>query len=842
MTGDTETGFYLLTRKINPLNYKTYLFILLSLVSTNTLLSQYILSGTIQNAETNLPISDTEVYNQQLDQVAFTNQNGYYEFKNIKAGTYDLTIFTFEHTTKTKSITLSQNATLDFKLDPLSQQLTEVEIIAKKAEFFDIRRLRPVEGTAIYAGKKSEVVLLDQAIAGIASNTARQIYSQVVGLNIYENNDAGLQLSIGGRGLDPNRTSNFNTRQNGYDISADVLGYPESYYTPPAEALSEIQVIRGAASLQYGTQFGGLINFKMKSPTRDKKIELLSRQTIGSFGLFTSFNSLSGTIGKTSYYTFFNYKKGDGFRSNSAFDSKNLFAHINYKLNDKTNISIEATYLKYLAKQAGGLTDVQFNETPRLSTRARNWFEVDWKLLSAKYNYRLSEKSEFNLTLFGLDAERNSLGFRGNPINLNSNPITEVDEQNVDGEYILPRDLLKGSFKNYGAEARFLSKYSLGTKKAVYLIGAKIYKANNTSLQTAGTNGIDADFSIATDVFPDYANQSAFSFPNFNTSLFGEHIFFLNDKVSITPGVRLEYIKTQSDGVYKQVNFDNAGNPISNQELSDNRDLSRKFALLGIGTSYKPSKNAEFYGNISQNYRSVTFSDIRVASPTFIIDPDIKDEKGYTADLGVRGRWKKYISFDAGAFALRYNNRIGIILDNRANRVRKNIGTAFIYGLEFFADWNIAETVFKKNEKLKLNLFINTAITGSEYIASEENNVKGNQVEFIPILNFKSGLKAGYKNLLFSIQYSHLSQQYTDAENSRIPENSDNRSGVIGEIPGYSVYDFSLSYKYSRYTLESGVLNLLDNQYFTRRATGYPGPGIIPSDGRGFYLTLGVKI
>jgi Fe(3+) dicitrate transport protein len=51
-----------------------------------------------------------------------------------------------------------------------------------------------------------------------------------------------LQLSIGGRGLDPNRTSNFNTRQNGYDISADVLGYPESYYATPTEALEEIQL------------------------------------------------------------------------------------------------------------------------------------------------------------------------------------------------------------------------------------------------------------------------------------------------------------------------------------------------------------------------------------------------------------------------------------------------------------------------------------------------------------------------------------------------------------------------------------------------------------------------
>ena len=92
--------------------------------------------------------------------------------------------------------------------------------------------------------------------------TSEAIISLIAGfIYIFETNDAGLQLNIGGRGLDPNRSAHFNTRQNGYDISADALGYPESYYTPQAEALKEIQVIRGAASLQYGPQFGGLVNF-----------------------------------------------------------------------------------------------------------------------------------------------------------------------------------------------------------------------------------------------------------------------------------------------------------------------------------------------------------------------------------------------------------------------------------------------------------------------------------------------------------------------------------------------------------------------------------------------------
>ena len=105
-----------------------------------------------------------------------------------------------------------------------------LELIKKK--IFQIKRMQDYEGTSVFAGKKNEVILLDLSMANLASNNARQIYNQIPGLNIYQNDDAGLQLNIGGRGLNPNRTSNFNTRQNGYDISADALGYPESYYTP----------------------------------------------------------------------------------------------------------------------------------------------------------------------------------------------------------------------------------------------------------------------------------------------------------------------------------------------------------------------------------------------------------------------------------------------------------------------------------------------------------------------------------------------------------------------------------------------------------------------------------
>ncbi|MDW7695903.1 TonB-dependent receptor [Flammeovirgaceae bacterium SG7u.111] len=803
--------------------------------------AQFSLSGVVKDTDSQKPVANTDVFNKTTNQLAQTNGKGEFVLEGLKKGTYSIAIFGVGYNPQNIQVSLSSDTSIVVSLIGFSKELSEVVVSQQEEMSFSLSRLNPVEGTSIFAGKKSEVVLLSQSVGNLAANNARQIYSQVVGLNIYENSDAGLQLNIGGRGLDPNRTANFNTRQNGYDISADVLGYPESYYTPPAEALGQIQVVRGAASLQYGTQFGGLVNFKFKKPNPDKKIEWTSRQSVGSYGLFTSFNSLSGTVGKFSYYTYFNYKEGDGFRPNSNFDSKNFFGAFNYALGESTSISLETTYLKYLAKQSGGMTDSQFEEDPLFSNRERNWFEVDWKLFALKFKHKFSSKTDFSVNLFGLNAERNALGFRGDPKRPERNPITEMDDPEE-----FTRDLIKGQFNNWGAEARLLTRYNIQKKEAIFLIGAKYYQAQNYSEQGPGTSGFDANFNFATNDYPSYPHQSSFTFPNLNFALFGENIFMLSEKFSLTPGFRLEYINTQSEGQYTEVRYNNAGDEIFRKDTTDNRTLDRAFALLGLGASYRHSGNLELYGNISQNYRSVTFSDIRVVSPTFIIDPNIKDESGFTSDIGMRGKWKNYLSYDVGAYAVMYKDRIGTILEssgpNKGDRVRQNIGNALTFGVEAFAEWNVVETFGLDASRFKLSPFMNLALTDSEYLQSEENNVAGKKVEFIPAINLKTGLRFGYKNLMGNLQYTYLSEQFTDAENTPVPPKGDSREGIIGEIPAYSIMDFSLSYRVKKVKIETGVNNLLDEKYFTRRATGYPGPGIIPSSPRAYYLTLEFKI
>jgi outer membrane receptor protein involved in Fe transport len=76
----------------------------------------------------------------------------------------------------------------------------------------------------------------------------------------------------------------------------------------------------------------------------------------------------------------------------------------------------------------------------------------------------------------------------------------------------------------------------------------------------------------------------------------------------------------------------------NSRQRVDEKYQRQNFVLL-IGLSYKPQNQIELYGNVSQNYRSVTFNDIRTVSPSSVIDPTISDEKGYTSDIGSGTTW-----------------------------------------------------------------------------------------------------------------------------------------------------------------------------------------------------------
>lgn len=783
------------------------------------------LSGKVAWKESGKKATETEIILKYTSYKTQVDKNGTFQFNDLPIGNYTVIAFTLGLETTEKIITLQPGKNeLNFELDSITEELGEFQLVADRSTGFGLMHMASVDGMDIYAGKKNEVVMLEEISANLATNNSRQIYSRVAGLNIWESSAGGLQLDIGGRGLSPNRTSNFNTRQNGYDIAADALGYPESYYTPPSEAIERIEVTRGAASLQYGTQFGGVLNFKLKGPAEDTSLEIFSRQTIGSYGLFNSFNSVGGTKNKWSYYGFINYKQGEGWRPNSGFQSIAGMAQVGYQFNDKFDIRLEYTKQSYLAQQPGGLTDALFEEDPTQSIRNRNWFAIDWNVGAAILTYTFNPKWRAEMRNFGLIGSRDALGVLGY-IN-RPDPETE-------------RDLMRDQYLNVGSETRVMHTYHLLGNPNNLLLGMRYYRGFTKRKQGNGSIESDANFNYKDPENPEYSN---YQFPSQNIALFAENVFQVTTNWNITPGIRYEHIITSADGTYRVQNKDLAGNIQLDTTIHDFKENSRSFLIGGIGTSVKVKEKHEFYANIAQNYRAINFNDMRVNNPNLRVDPNLQDERGFSGDIGFRGKVKKFFVYDVSLYFLSYTGRIGTVVgvDERTFRLyrfRTNVSDSRNLGVESFGEVDALGLLTKGKAKTKLSLFANFTWQDARYINSDEPAYNDKKVENVPNMILKTGVNLKWKKFKAGYQFSYNSEQFADATNAEFSP-----TALFGLIPAYWVMDISTSYQLKRLGFEAGVNNLTNNYYFTRRAEGYPGPGIIPADPINFYAAIKLKL
>jgi Fe(3+) dicitrate transport protein len=781
------------------------------------------ISGNVSNE--NMPVDGATVLLIHTAHATTTNENGRFRLLNVPPGEYTLQVSSIGYIGFIKTITVGNknlNIQVPLSIDIKNLDSVTIQLLKMKSGF---TRLHDVEGTAIYAGKKTEVVVMKDLIVNKSTNNSRQIYSKVAGLNIWENDGAGIQLAIGGRGLSPNRVSNFNTRQNGYDISADALGYPESYYTPPAEAVERIEIVRGAASLQYGTQFGGMINFKMNSGPADDKFAGTARITGGSWNFFNGSVSVGGTDGKVHYYVFLQHKSGDGWRPNADFNSNTAYGGMTYNFTDRLSVSLQYTHMEYLEHQPGGLTDAEFAENPQQSVRARNWFKVNWNLGAVLLDYHINSQLTFNTRFFGLDASRDALGI-----------LTYINRAD-DGS---DRQLFIDHYHNWGNESRLLYQYKLGELGSTLLVGFRYYNGHTNRQEgygNDGSGGAKSDFTFTPTNPNDTLRYSDYIFPENNEAVFAENIFRITPKFNIIPGVRYERISTRAQGAYTNVVFDLSGNPINPEPVVDNKSSTRQFLLGGIGATYSLDPSIQFYANFSQNYKAINFNDLRTQNPNLQVDSNLQDEKGYSADMGIR-KSTGIFNFDVSLFLIHYDNKIGSILTtDPVNFIiynfRTNVAQTRNYGLESYLELDVWKLLKGLQAKTSVLLFSNFSLLSAKYVNSKDPSIEGRRVEFVPDVVFKTGISVRRNKWAASYQFSYTGEQFTDATNATYTDNA-----IDGLIPSYSIMDFSLEYHMNQHVSIFGSINNLANAYyFTRRADSYPGPGIVPSDGRSFFLT-----
>ncbi len=247
------------------------------------------------------------------------------------------------------------------------------------------------------------------------------------------------------------------------------------------------------------------------------------------------------------------------------------------------------------------------------------------------------------------------------------------------------------------------------------------------------------------------------------------------------------------------------------------------------------------------------FSDLTANPTTDVIDKNLKDARGYNIDIGYRGKIKDYLFFDISGYLLKYKNRIGLITQQKSDggyyNFRTNVGTSNSKGIEAMIEFNPVKALVKNSNWGDVSFFVSASQMDARYAnfkvvtkngnSLEESNLKNKKVENAPSTNIRSGVTYNFKNLSLTAQLSYTSQTFSDANNTVIPT----ANGQIGLIPSYTISDISLSYKIKeKYNIKSGVNNISNARYFTRRGGGYPGPGLLPSDGRSFYVSVGAKL
>jgi Fe(3+) dicitrate transport protein len=700
-------------------------------------------------------------------------------------------------------------------------ELSGVEIATERV-LLPVHRLPNVHGNILVAGKKNEVIELSKSSADLAAVNQRQIFARVPGLMIWENDGSGIQIGIAARGLSPNRSWEFNTRQNGYDISPDVFGYPEAYYTPPMEAVERIEFLRGSASLQFGPQFGGMVNYVLKSGHGSRPFFYESRQSVGSYGLFSTYNAIGGSKNKWSYYAFVQQRRGNGWRKNSEFDSKTLYGSIEYRHNANLIVGVNITHSQFLSQQPGGLTDEQYMLDWRNSSRSRNWLQVPWNVASACAKVRTSDHSLLDIKLFGLLADRSSVGFM--------KTINVADTINASTGLYNSRKLDIDQYQSWGAELRWLLEYEIFGQEHHLAAGAR-YSDSHTHRRNDGIGSKEP-------LFDDELAEGGFGknlfFDNVNSAAFVENSFHLGNRLIITPAVRIENLTSNTNGSIS----------LSQGDFTPMR-RKRSFVLAGIGFQYEWT-NMNVYANASQAYRPVTFGDFTPGSTTDVIDPNLKDASGYNAEFGFRGTHKSWLNFDAGLFYLLYDNRIGTVLRDGVN-FRTNVGTSESKGAEVFVELDPIKMLVAQPRWGTVCFFASGTIMDARYVRwdnpviamNTSTSIESKRVEYAPQQTWRAGFTCKVAGFSASAQWSFVDAVYTDAANTELPTSN----AQAGRIDSYEVWDASLKYEISKsFFLQAAINNVLDTRYATRRSGGYPGPGLLPGTGRTITLTLGMNL
>jgi Fe(3+) dicitrate transport protein len=666
----------------------------------------------------------------------------------------------------------------------------QVDIIGKKNELFD-----KTPGSAAVI---SEFTLkLNQPVSG------NEILQNVTGVNIVEEEGAGLRTNISIRGLDPDRSRTVLMLEDGIPVALAPYGEPEMYYTPSVDRMSSIEIVKGSGSILFGPQtIGGVINYITPDPPEESLLQLNLKS--GTGGMVTGQIQYGTSFQNTGISVGLLHREADKIGT-TTFSLNDLFAKIKFNTGINSRIGIKlAAYDETSNSTYAGITQTMYDNGEYYTNVAPD-DRLNIRRYSASLTHDLfiSSNTMLKTTLFGYTTSRNWLRqdfSRNLPADLYGEAYGDTT---VPGGAIYPRNSTGNrnrQFEVMGIEPRFMTSYDLFRLKNEFEGGVRFLyeKAYEQRINGKKANTLSGDLR-EDETRTGYAG-----------SIFFLNRMFVTENFSLSPGIRLESFNYGRD-IFRFNSRDTL--------IQAKSDL---FSVIpGIGVNYNFT-NISLYGGIHKGFAPPRIKDAINNSGE---DLQLDAELSWNYEAGIRAKLFNRIHLETTVFMLDFANQVipvsqssggtGAGLVNGGRTMHKGIEG----GLTF-------EVWQKHISDIQLNLRANATYINAEYNSdrfitggAELINIKGNKLPYAPEFIACGGVEVMYGKMSFLLNTTYTGRQYSDELNTADASSN----GLTGIIPAHFLLNTT-----ARYFIEGlnssfyiSAKNLLDERYIsTRRPEG----------------------
>ena len=657
-------------------------------------------------------------------------------------------------------------------------------LMAKEIELPSINVIDRQEGGASSIPGAIDIISPEE-MEMIQPASLQDALKTVPGVNARDEEGYGAIPNIGIRGLSPNRSTKVLILEDGAPIQPSLFLSNASYYSPPVERISSIEVLKGATGLRYGPNtIGGVINYQSKTPLKDGIV----KGKLGSHG----YRLLELEAGTSSE------QKSMGGGINLITSEANGFRNNGYRMNDilvKGGMAIGQSqwlglkltrYENEINTSYVGLRPDEFIHTPTKNPAPDDQFLSNRTSFDINHELEIDTSTKLKTLMYWSQLERN---FWRRDVASKTRQGTSFVDCGGAAYCVTGRNR---NFDMLGIDSRLFTNYQAFGIQNESEIGVRLHSetmSNKTERSNAGPRA-------RTGVITGNENNDAKA-----VALYLQNRFLFTDQFAVTPGVRVESYrqnrKNEMNGVQGQAN---------NTEL-----------VPGIGATWQLAPELQLYSSF---YKGFAPAMISAAISGDGVDQKLDAERSMNIEFGFRGQAQKW-TYEGAAFRMDFSNQIvnqalsgGISKTNGGQSLHQGAEGALGYAIT--SAWSVLANA--------------TYIPVAEFKGGTLGPI-GNRIPYTPKLTGNLGLNYSKDGLKSFLNAYHVSSQYADSANT-VQESND---GTKGLIPSFTTLNWSFVYSPKRDIKLFGVVrNLFDKKFISGRSPD----GIFPGAERNFELGL----